>query len=421
MPRRRSAERRARAQSVGREQQREAEHDDQELRHEVDKRDDERPAMQARAVHEPDDRDGGDDAAADHDVPGPVHLREERPGHVVRHEERGQRNHDQVVEEEHPARGEAPEVVEGDADERRRPAGLANRSRPLRVGERDEQEEETGRAQDGRREPERVQRDDSQGEVDRGGDLAVRDREERGGVEDALQAGQLARHALRVSLGSGQGEAGEAEGDEEHADEVAEDGAPVNGRDDDERDADPDEDDAEDGDAAPVEVHAATLRPAATITRQDACFRTKSTVSLKTPPRCSARGAPMTMISLLRRTASSTIARPALRARTRRSVTFTPYSSPIATAASSASSARLSSSVASESSESSSGTTTTASAAIDARRSAARRAAKSIASSDSRPGFTGTRMLRYSTAAPGPMITGARIVSVSDARRTTRR
>jgi hypothetical protein len=50
------------------------------------------------------------------------------------------------------------------------------------------------REQDRRCEAERVQCDDPEGEVDRGGDLAVGDRKERRSVEDALQAGQLARH-----------------------------------------------------------------------------------------------------------------------------------------------------------------------------------------------------------------------------------
>ena len=60
----------------------------------------------------------------------------------------------------------------------------------------------------------------------------------------------------------------------------------------------------------------AARRPATTMTLLGACLRTKSTVSLKTPRPLPPRGAPMTMISLWRRFASSTIARPAWRALT---------------------------------------------------------------------------------------------------------
>src|SRR5256714_2189232 len=285
------------------------------------------------------------------------------------------------------------------------------------VDERDDDEEQAGGEQDRGGEAVRVQRDDAESEVDRRSDLPVRDREERGGVEDPLQARQLTRHALRLSARPEQVEAAEPEADEEDADDVTEGGAPSRGRDGEHGDPDRDEDDAEGGDARAVEVHAA-FRPAATMTRQGACLSTKSTVSLKTPPRRSTRGAPMTMISVWRRCASSTIARPALRARTRRSLTSTPYSSPIAAAASRASYASASSSSSRVSSGSSRGTTTTLTAAILARRSAARRHAKSIASSDARPGFTGTRILRYSSAAPGPMMTGARSVTVTGSRIT---
>ena len=66
----------------------------------------------------------------------------------MRHEERRERDHDQVVEEEHPAGEEAGEVVERDADERRGAARLADRRRPLRVRERDDEEEQADDAED---------------------------------------------------------------------------------------------------------------------------------------------------------------------------------------------------------------------------------------------------------------------------------
>ena len=145
-------------------------------------------------MDEPDERDASNHEAADDDVPRPVDLREEGAGDVVRHEQRRQRDHDQVVEEQHPAGDEPPEVVERDADERGGAAGLADRRRPLRVRERDDEEEHAGGEQDERRKAQRVERDDAQGEVDRRRDLPVGDREQRRSVEDPLQAGQLSRH-----------------------------------------------------------------------------------------------------------------------------------------------------------------------------------------------------------------------------------
>src|SRR3954468_14897403 len=121
---------------------------------------------------------------------------------------------------------------------------------------------------------------------------------------------------------------------EEGADRVAEAAAVPEGLHHD-RDAQRDRDEPEDGGSAAVCVSHAALGAAATITRQGAFLSTKSTVPPKIRPRrrwTSRRGAPITMISLLRRSASSTIARPARRARISRPTTCTPYASPIARA-----------------------------------------------------------------------------------------
>src|SRR5439155_22519391 len=120
------------------------------------------------------------------DGPGTVYLGEERSRHVVREEESTERDDDQVVEGGAPAGDEAPEVVERDPGERRGAAGLANRSGSFGVGERHDQEEQAGRQKHERREPESVQGDDAEREIDRRGDLAVGDREERGSVENPL-------------------------------------------------------------------------------------------------------------------------------------------------------------------------------------------------------------------------------------------
>ena len=194
VPGRRLTERGSGREGVWREEEGHPEHDEQELGREVDERDDQRPAMQSRAMDQAYGGDAGDDAAADDHVPGALDLREECPGNVVRDEESRERDHDQVVEKQDPAGGEAPKVVERNPNERRCAAGLADRRRSFRVREGDDQEQEPRREQHRGGEAERVQRDDPEREVDRGGDLAIRDREERRSVEDPLETGQLASH-----------------------------------------------------------------------------------------------------------------------------------------------------------------------------------------------------------------------------------
>ena len=83
---------------------------------------------------------------------------------------------------------------DGAADERGGAARLGERRGRLGVRERDEQEEHADAEQHERREPDGVERDDPEREVDRRGDLAVGDREERARVELAAEAGQLAGH-----------------------------------------------------------------------------------------------------------------------------------------------------------------------------------------------------------------------------------
>src|SRR2546430_15071243 len=105
-------------------------------------------------MQEADDRNPRDHPAAGYDVPWTMDPREERAGNVVRHEQRRERDHDQVVEEERPARDEADQVVVGDANERRGATGLPDRSGPFRIRQRDDQEERADDEQDERREPE---------------------------------------------------------------------------------------------------------------------------------------------------------------------------------------------------------------------------------------------------------------------------
>ena len=178
---------------VRREEEDEAGDDEEDLYEQVERRDDEADGVERRAPEEPHRGDQHDRADGDDDVPGVALERvdSESGAEVVRHEERRERDHDQVVEEEHPAGEEAGEVVERDADERRRPARLANERRPFRVRQRDDQEQDPGDAQHDGREAERMESDHAEREVDRRGDLAVGDREQRAGVELAPQAGEL--------------------------------------------------------------------------------------------------------------------------------------------------------------------------------------------------------------------------------------
>src|SRR5581483_1419450 len=210
---------------------------------------------------------------------------------------------------------------------------LADRGRPLGVGERDEHEQKADRAEHRRRQAERMQRDDAEREVDRGGDLAVRDGGERGRVEHALQTRELAGHAARSLAplpAAQQVEARAAEREQKQPERVTDAAAPRARGLDEDGDPEPDRHEPEDEHGAPVEAggHAAAASRAATITRQGACLSTKSTVSPKMGRRRAAslrrRGPPMTTISEPRRTASSTMARPALRARRMRGITRTP-------------------------------------------------------------------------------------------------
>jgi hypothetical protein len=226
---------------VRREQEGEAERDEAGLRDQVENRDHDPVAVESRSPHEAERGDDQDRADADDDVPRlvPERVDLERRGEVVRHEQRRERDHDQVVEKERPAGQEPSEVVERPADEGRGAAGLRNRGRALRVRERHDEEEPAHEREHDRRQAERVEGDDPERDVDRRRDLAVGDGEERGRVEDPLESGDLARHVGRLLPAAGEVEAACAEGDEQHADEVADTPA-VNRGLDDQRDAEAD-------------------------------------------------------------------------------------------------------------------------------------------------------------------------------------
>ncbi len=120
--------------------------------------------------------------------------RTEGRAEIVRHEERGERHHDEEVEEQHPAGGEPEHVRERAPDEGGGSTGFGNRRGSLGIGQRDEDEDRARQEEDERREPERGRRDDPERDVQRRRDLPVRDGEERGSVEYAFEPSQLAGH-----------------------------------------------------------------------------------------------------------------------------------------------------------------------------------------------------------------------------------
>ncbi len=197
-PARRRAQIDAPGQRVRREEQGKAEHDDEQLRDEVEHGHTDSGRVETGPPEQAHDGDGEDRRHADDDVPRMSLQRVdlERPAEIVRQEQRGERDDDDVVEEQHPAGAEAGEVVEGFPNERGRAARLRDGGDALGVREGDDEEEQPCQQQHLGREPERVAGDDAEREVDRRRDLAIRDREKRRGAEHTLQHGQLSCHQL---------------------------------------------------------------------------------------------------------------------------------------------------------------------------------------------------------------------------------
>ena len=124
---------------------------------------------------------------ADDDVPWVLAQRRPEHGEVVRDEERRHGDRRDVVEHLRPRGGEAHRLVEGVTREAGRAARLRIADRPFRVRRRGAREDEPGEDEDERRETERVDRDDAEGVVDGGADVAVRRGEERVRSEHALE------------------------------------------------------------------------------------------------------------------------------------------------------------------------------------------------------------------------------------------
>ena len=118
-------------------------------------------------------------------------------GHVVRRRERGDRDQDDVVEQDRPAGDEADELVEAVAGKDRRARPLGMQRGALDVGHRRQGEEQPRDEEDQRRQAERVVGDDAEREVDRAGDRRVDDRKQRRLSQPLAEHGPLSAPAAR--------------------------------------------------------------------------------------------------------------------------------------------------------------------------------------------------------------------------------
>ncbi len=178
-------------QHVGAEHEGEPEPDEHELRREVDHRE---PDVERGRLLDPDDvdpdEDDDDDDPAD-DVPRVRLQRRPEDREVVRHEERRDRDRDDVVEHLRPRSHEGDELVERTPREARRPARLGEENGPLGVGRGRAGEDQPRDDEDERCEPERNRRGDAERVVDRRADVPVRGREESRRSQHALERMRL--------------------------------------------------------------------------------------------------------------------------------------------------------------------------------------------------------------------------------------
>ena len=186
-PARRHAEVDVVDQDAGAENQREPDRNQDHLGAEVGNRQDQVEAggllrpLHVERREKDDHRDAADDVARRVPQPRPEH------GEVVRHEERRDRDRDDVVEHLPPARKEADQLVEGMSREARRAASFGVHHGGLRVGSRGGHEDQARDDEGDRRQPEGEGGGDAQGVVDRGANVAVGGREERAHAVHARQ------------------------------------------------------------------------------------------------------------------------------------------------------------------------------------------------------------------------------------------
>ena len=165
-----------------------AEHHEQDLREQVgDREEDVQRRRLAQAAHVQAGEHGDHDQSAD-DVARVVPQAGEECAQVVGHEERADRDRDDVVERQRPAGEERRHLVERVPGERRGAARLREHRGSLGVGLRGEREQAAREDENERRQPERVRRHKAERVVDRRADVAVRRREQPGHPDRAAQA-----------------------------------------------------------------------------------------------------------------------------------------------------------------------------------------------------------------------------------------
>ena len=203
-PRRRHPPVDVRGQRLRAQHEGEAQDHEQHLGREVDHREADRELRRLRHPddverHERDDHDRPAD-----DVPRVRAQRLPEDREVVRDEEGRDGDRDDVDEHLRPARDEADDLVEGVAREAGRAAGLREAGRALRVRRGGHREHRARDDEHHGRQPERVDRREAEGVVDRGADVPVRGGEQRGCAEHALHAHLAAPSAPghRRSLGA---------------------------------------------------------------------------------------------------------------------------------------------------------------------------------------------------------------------------
>ena len=174
-------------QQRGLEHQHEAQADEQHLRAEVG---DGQEEVELGRLAEAADVERGEQHDRDQptdDVARVVRERGEEGAEVVRHEERGDRDRDDVVEAQRPTGEERDDVVEGVSREGGGTAGFGEHRRALGVGLGGQHEQPAGEHEDERRQPERVRGDEPERVVDRGADVAVGGGEESGDADGTAQ------------------------------------------------------------------------------------------------------------------------------------------------------------------------------------------------------------------------------------------
>ena len=160
----------------------------QQLRHQVDEREDDVDAGRLLGAEDVDRGQQGDHCRAEDDVAGrrPQGL-PEQPADVVRHEERRDRDGDRVVEHLRPGGEERDELVERAPGEARRAACLRVHRRRLGVRGGRPEEEDARDDEHHRRQAECERGHQPERVVDRRPDVPVRRREQRVDAEDSLE------------------------------------------------------------------------------------------------------------------------------------------------------------------------------------------------------------------------------------------